>query len=115
MPAMSEARLAEFSAKARDLDTRLRAFMLEHVYPNEQRMRTEYQRSDRWQPLPLIEELKPKARAAGLWNMFLPESEHGAGLSNYEYAHLCEEMGRVSWSPEVFNCSAPDTGNMEVL
>jgi acyl-CoA dehydrogenase len=115
MRAMSEARLAEFSAKARDLDTRLRAFMLEHVYPNEQRLRSEYQRSDRWQPLPLIEELKPKAQAAGLWNMFLPESDHGAGLTNYEYAHLCEEMGRVSWSPEVFNCSAPDTGNMEVL
>jgi len=88
--------------------------MDEHVYPNEQRHHEEIERN-RWLPTKVIEELKPKARAAGLWNLFLPESAHGAGLTNVEYAPLCEIMGRSDMAPEVFNCSAPDTGNMEVL
>jgi acyl-CoA dehydrogenase len=102
------------SAKANDLLRRLTAFMAEHVSPNEPTYHEQLQR-DRWQPPPIIEELKARARAAGLWNLFLPESESGAGLTNLEYAPLCEVMGRVPWAPEVFNCSAPDTGNMEVL
>src|SRR5271169_4172307 len=88
--------------------------MDEHIYPNEQRHHDEIERN-RWLPTSIVEELKPKARAAGLWNLFLPESEHGAGLTNLEYAPLCEIMGRSPLGPEVFNCSAPDTGNMEVL
>jgi acyl-CoA dehydrogenase len=105
----------EISPRARDYRERLTAFMEEHVYPNEREYHEQGQTGDRWQPRPLIEELKSKAQAAGLWNLFLPESEQGAGLTNLEYAGLCEIMGRVPWSPEVFNCSAPDTGNMEVL
>ena len=103
-----------FSPKVQDLQQRLQAFMDEHIYPNEKLF---YQQvaQDRWQPVPIIEELKPKARAAGLWNLFLPASGHGAGLTNLEYAPLCEIMGRVHFAPEVFNCSAPDTGNMEVI
>ena len=89
--------------------------MEEHVYPNEAKYQEHCDGPDRWQPVPVIEELKPKARAAGLWNLFLPASEHGAGLTNLEYAPLCEIMGRSPIGPEVFNCSAPDTGNMEVL
>ncbi len=104
------------SAKGRELQQRLAAFMDEHIYPNEQTYRRQIREGDRWQPVPIIEDLKPKARAAGLWNLFLPESEYGAGLSNVEYAPLCEIMGRAApFAPEVFNCSAPDTGNMEVL
>src|SRR6202043_260631 len=87
----------------------------EHVYPNEEDLFAQVNEGDRWQPVPLLENLKAKARAAGLWNLFLPESEYGAGLTNLEYAPLCEIMGRSPWAPEVFNCSAPDTGNMEVL
>ena len=106
----------EHSAKVTDLLQRLTAFMHEHVYPNEETFHRQIATGDRWQPTAIVEELKPKARAAGLWNLFLPESEYGAGLTNVEYAPLCEVMGRVpGFGAEVFNCSAPDTGNMEVL
>lgn len=105
----------EPSPRAKDYHARLTAFMDEHVYPNENKYHGQAQTGDRWQPRPIVEELKIRAKAAGLWNLFLPESALGAGLTNLEYAPLCEIMGRVSWSPEVFNCSAPDTGNMEVL
>jgi len=104
----------EFSAKTKDLQQRLQAFMDEHVYPNERCFEEEIQRN-RWQPSRVIEELKPKARAAGLWNLFLPNDTGGAGLTNLDYAPLCEIMGRSAMAPEIFNCSAPDTGNMEVL
>ena len=108
-----------YSERTRALQDRLRTFMDEHVYPAEGRFWQELEANTaagrRWTPLTLIEELKPKARAAGLWNLFLPESELGAGLKNSEYAPLAEIMGRVPWASEVFNCSAPDTGNMEVL
>jgi acyl-CoA dehydrogenase len=104
----------EFSARTKDFEQRLRAFMDEHVYPNESRFEQEIQRN-RWQPSRVVEELKPKARAAGLWNLFLPNDAGGAGLTNLEYAPLCETMGRSAMAPEIFNCSAPDTGNMEVL
>src|SRR5437879_11520206 len=104
----------ELSEKTKDLQQRLTAFMEEHIYPDEQRFYDEIQR-ERWSPTRIIEELKPKARAAGLWNLFLPDDENGAGLTNLEYAPLCEIMGRSILAPEVFNCSAPDTGNMEVL
>src|SRR3989442_9910450 len=104
----------ELSEKTKDLQQRLTAFMEEHIDPNEQRFYDEIERH-RWSPTRVMEELKPKARAAGLWNLFLPHDEHGAGLSNLEYAPLCEIMGRSTMAPEVFNCSAPDTGNMEVL
>ena len=105
----------DHSPKVQDLQARLNAFMDKHVYPNQQRYTDEVNEGDRWQPVPLLEELKEKAKAENLWNLFLPESDQGAGLTNLEYAPLCEIMGRVLWAPEVFNCSAPDTGNMEVL
>jgi acyl-CoA dehydrogenase len=105
----------EYSPKTQALMAKLSAFMDAHIYPNEKRFHDEVAQGDRWQPTEIIETLKDKARAAGLWNLFLPASEHGAGLTNLEYAPLCEIMGRVIWAPEVFNCSAPDTGNMEVL
>ena len=105
----------EHSEKAKDLQRRLTAFTDEHIYPNEATYYRQIDEGDRWQPVRIIEELKPKARAAGLWNLFLPESEYGTGLTNVEYAPLCEIMGRSPMAPEVFNCSAPDTGNMEVL
>jgi len=98
-----------------DLQKRLTAFMEEHIYPNEERHLQEAESLGPWKVLPVIDELKPQAQAAGLWNLFLPESGHGPGLSNLEYAPLCEIMGRSLLAPEVFNCSAPDTGNMEVL
>src|SRR3989440_8399380 len=104
----------ELSEKTKDLQQRLTAFMEEHIYPNEQRFNDEIQR-ERWSPTRIIEELKLKARDAGLWNLFLPHDERGAGLTNLEYAPLCEIMGRSTMAPEVFNCAAPDTGNMEVL
>ena len=106
----------EYSDKVKGLQKRLQEFMDEYIYPNEDRFTAEHDsKTDRWAPSRVIEELKPKARAAGLWNLFLPESSHGAGLTNLEYAPLCEIMGRSTMAPEVFNCSAPDTGNMEVL
>src|SRR5947208_11674316 len=105
----------EFPEKVKQLQHRLSAFMDEHIYPNEAQYHEHTNGPDRWQPVPVIEELKPIARAAGLWNLFLPESELGAGLANLEYAPLCEIMGRSTMAPEVFNCSPPDTGNMEVL
>jgi len=104
----------EFTEKTRELQVRLQAFMDEHIYPNEQRFLDEIE-SDRWKPTRIVEELKPKARAAGLWNLFMPDKENGAGLTNLEYAPLCEIVGRSSMAADVFNCSAPDTGNMEVL
>jgi acyl-CoA dehydrogenase len=103
------------SPKVQDYQQRLSAFMDEHIYPNEARHVAEAEALGPWKVLPVIEELKPKARALGLWNLFLPESSYGAGLTNLEYAPLCEIMGRSLLAPEVFNCAAPDTGNMEVL
>jgi len=104
------------SSKSAALADRLSAFMTEHIYPNERVFHAEVAQGNRWQPTAIVESLKLKARAAGLWNLFLPESQHGAGLTNLEYAPLCEIMGRSpAFAPEVFNCSAPDTGNMEVL
>ena len=103
------------SPKVQDLQRRLTAFMERYIYPNEARHVEEAERLGPWAVLPIFDELKPMARAEGLWNLFLPQSEHGAGLTNLEYAPLCEIMGRSLLAPEVFNCSAPDTGNMEVL
>jgi acyl-CoA dehydrogenase len=105
----------EYSARVKDLQDQLNAFMDKHVYPNEETFYAQIAEGDRWQPTAIVEELKEEAKSAGLWNLFLPDSERGYGLSNLEYAPLCEIMGRVSFAPEVFNCSAPDTGNMEVL
>ena len=111
---------AEPSARTRDLLDRMHAFFERHVYPNEARYHEErhaqLKAGKEWARSALVEELKPIARAAGLWNMFLPHSAHApTGLSNLDYAPLCEVMGRVSWSGELFNCSAPDTGNMETI
>lgn len=104
----------EYSPRVKELERELRAFMDAHIYPNEARFTQEID-ANRWTPTKIIEELKPKAKQAGLWNLFLPESKDGAGLTNLEYAPLCEIMGRSVMAAEVFNCSAPDTGNMEVL
>jgi acyl-CoA dehydrogenase len=110
----------EFSDRCKDLQSRLLAFMDEHIYPNEKAFKQEVDRNgangNRWIPTELVERLKPIARQQGLWNLFLPRSPRAPeGLSNLDYAPLCEIMGRVPWAPEVFNCSAPDTGNMETL
>jgi acyl-CoA dehydrogenase len=106
----------DFSERAVRLGEKLNVFMAAHIYPNE---RIYWQQlnaaKDRWSAVPIVEELKAKARDQGLWNLFLPDSEHGNGLSNLEYAPLAEIMGRVQWASEVFNCSAPDTGNMETI
>jgi acyl-CoA dehydrogenase len=105
----------DVSPKVQALRQQVEDFIEAHVYPNERRFYDEAERLGPWQVYPVVEEIKPKAKAAGLWNLFLPQSEHGAGLTNFEYAPLCEVMGRSHLAPEVFNCSAPDTGNMEVL
>jgi acyl-CoA dehydrogenase len=110
-----------YSERCKQLQARLLAFMDEHIYPNERAFGEEIaanarDKGTRWLPLDLVERLKPLAREAGLWNLFLPRSTRAPeGLSNLDYAPLCEIMGRVPWAPEVFNCSAPDTGNMETL
>ncbi|MCS7101631.1 MAG: acyl-CoA dehydrogenase family protein [Burkholderiaceae bacterium] len=109
----------DYSPKVQELRARVDAFMQEHIFPNERRYHEEVEENTRagrrWTPTRIVEELKPKARAAGLWNLFLPHSPRGAGLTNFEYAPLAELMGRVTWASEVFNCSAPDTGNMETI
>jgi acyl-CoA dehydrogenase len=107
--------LLEFSPRFEAFEARLLAFMDEHIYPNESVYYQQVAAGDRWQPTAIIEELKPKARELGLWNLFMPDKTYGAALTNVEYAPLCEIMGRSLMAPEVFNCSAPDTGNMEVL
>ncbi len=108
----------EYSDKVKDLQKKVSAFMQQHVIPQEGRFFEEIAQNrakgDAWIPTRIVEELKPKARAAGLWNLWQPK-DHGGALTNLEYAPLCEIMGRSSWAPEIFNCSAPDTGNMEVL
>ncbi|MFB4474082.1 acyl-CoA dehydrogenase family protein, partial [Oceanobacillus caeni] len=106
-----------YSEKVLDLKKKVNTFMEEHVYPNEKVYQDQLnQQKTRWSDIPpIMEELKKKAKKAGLWNLFLPESEYGAGLTNLEYAPVCEIMGRSVIGPEAFNCSAPDTGNMEVL
>ncbi|MBV8184510.1 MAG: acyl-CoA dehydrogenase family protein, partial [Hyphomicrobiales bacterium] len=105
-----------YSPKTKALQEKLLAFMEEHVYPNEEKLHPEHEGAARWREIPpILEELKARARKAGLWNLFLPESELGAGLTNLEYAPLAEIMGRSPVASEIFNCSAPDTGNMEVL
>jgi acyl-CoA dehydrogenase len=108
----------EHTGKVQALIARLEAFFDEHIHPNDKAVRefvAAREGKSRWEPIPIVEQLKPQARAAGLWNLFLSHSQSGAGLTNLEYAPLCEIMGRVPWSAEVFNCSAPDTGNMEIL
>jgi len=110
----AQAMFFDHTPRVKELQRRLLAFMDEHIYPNEPLYHEQIQ-AERWRPAPVVEELKRKAQTGGLWNLFLPDSTHGAGLTNLEYAPLCEIMGRSVMAPEVFNCSAPDTGNMEVL
>jgi acyl-CoA dehydrogenase len=104
----------DYTPKVQELRKRVSDFMAQHVYPNEHKWHEHTRSEKRWQPVPIIDELKAKAHAAGLWNLWQPKS-HGGELTNLEYAPLCEIMGRVEWAPEVFNCSAPDTGNMETI
>ena len=104
----------DHTPKVTALMERLQAFMADEVESAAGRYRDEVETGERYKAIPVMEELKDRAKAAGLWNLFLP-GEHGAGLTNLEYAPLCEIMGRIDWAPEVFNCSAPDTGNMETL
>ena len=104
----------DYTPKVQELRKKLSVFMDEQIYPNERAWHEHVGSERRWEPVPIIEELKPKAKAAGLWNLWRPKS-HGGALTNLEYAPLCEIMGRVHWAPEIFNCSAPDTGNMETL
>ena len=104
----------DYTPKVQELRKKLAAFMDEQIYPNEHRWHEHVRSERRWEPVPVIDELKPRARAAGLWNLWRPRT-HGGTLTNLEYAPLCEIMGRVHWAPEIFNCSAPDTGNMETL
>jgi len=105
----------DYTPKVQEYRERVSAFMDKHIYPQEERFHEEVNTGDRWQPTKLIDELKPIAKKDGLWNLFLPASDHGPGLTNLEYAPLAELMGRVEWASEVFNCSAPDTGNMETI
>jgi len=109
----------DYSPKVQELRGRVDGFMQQHIFPNERRFHDEVeentQKGKRWTPTRVVEEMKLKAKAAGLWNLFLPESKRGAGLTNLEYAPLSELMGRITWGSEVFNCSAPDTGNMETI
>ena len=107
--------MLELSPRASALKSRLESFMDQHIYPNEARFYRESEDCGPWAVQPVVEELKAKAKAEGLWNLFSPDAAHGAGLTNLEYAPLCEIMGRAHLAPEVFNCSAPDVGNMEVL
>ena len=104
-----------YSDKVQRLRGEIQSFMNQHIYPREAEVAEQIAAGDRWEPVRAIEEIKEAAKAAGLWNLFLPDHDQGAGLSNLEYAPLAEEMGRVLWASECFNCSAPDTGNMEVL
>ncbi len=105
----------DYTPKMQEYRERVSAFMDKHIYPNEHKFHEEVAAGDRWVPTQIVEQLKPLARAEGLWNLFMPDSPHGAGLTNLEYAPLAEIMGRVEWASEIFNCSAPDTGNMETI
>jgi len=109
----------QHSDKVKHYQAQLLKFFDEHIYPNEHRFEQDIAENTkagkRWTPTRIIEELKPIARAQGLWNLFCPHAEYGAGLNNMEYAPLAEIMGRIPWASEVFNCSAPDTGNMETI
>ena len=105
---------AELSDQAKSLHVALKSFMAEEVYPNEKALLTLAEAAERWAPRPLLGQLQAKAKARGLWNLFY-HGPGGQGLSNFEYAHLCETLGRSLAAPEIFNCNAPDVGNMELL